>query len=379
LNALCSGSIAPHWEFAAQALGVAVITASQAMINHLGIGVTARLTDFSGYWIMVITAALTVSMLIFAPALDPARLVTFTNYSGTAGGSVWPETEEITWLFVMGALLPAYTITGFDGSAHAAEETKQAAYNVPRGIVRSVLVSGAAGWVMLCAMVVAAPSLPDAAATGEGAFLSIMNRVLPKFLFISLGGGIALAQYLCGLATVTAASRMAFAFARDGGLPFSQAVRRVCPKKRSPPVAIWAVTLAAILFTLHTPVYSTITAVCTILLYISYVLPTALGAWAHGRTWNTIGPWNLGCWYRPLAILSVIGCLGLIVIGMQPPNERAAWVVSALVVMLTVGWFGIARHQFPGPPHTAFSRARGITNPIRRDQQKEPDGKLEHD
>jgi amino acid transporter len=379
LNALFPGSLAPRWEFVAQTVGVVLITASQAAINHVGIGVTARLTNLSGYLIMVIAAFLTASMLIFAPALDTTRLVTFTNYSGTAGGDVWPASEGITWLFALGTLLPAYTITGFDGSAHVAEETKQAADSVPRGIVRSVLISGAAGWIMLCAMVMAAPNLATAAATGEGAFLTIMNRVLPHPLFISLGGGIAVAQYLCGLATVTAASRMAFAFARDGGLPFSGMVRRVCPKRRSPSVAIWGVALAAILFTLHTPVYSTITAVCTILLYISYVLPTALGAWTHGRSWSTMGPWNLGRWYRPLAFLSVIGCLGLIVIGMQPPNERAVWVVSALSLLLAAGWFGIARHQFPGPPRTALLYATGTANQALTKPQNQSDGQFAHD
>ena len=151
--------------------------------------------------------------------------MTFANYSGTAGGGVWPATEGIALLFALGTLLPAYTITGFDASAHAAEETKGAADSVPRGIVRSVLVSGVAGWILLSAVVMAAPSLADAAAQGEGAFLSIMNQVLPQPLTVALGGGIVVAQYLCGLATVTAASRMAFAFARDGGLPFSQVVR----------------------------------------------------------------------------------------------------------------------------------------------------------
>jgi len=360
LNALGPSLMTPQFELIAQTLGVVVITTSQAAINHLGIGITARLTDFSGYWIMVLAALLTVSMLIFAPTLDPIRLVTFANYSGTAGGGVWPATEGMGLLFALGALLPAYTITGFDASAHAAEETKRAAHNVPKGIVRSVLVSGVAGWILLSAVIIAAPSLADAAALGEGAFLSIVNRVLPQPLSITLAGGIVVAQYLCGLATVTAASRMAFAFARDGGLPFSQLVRKVCPKRRTPPVAIWGVALAAVLFTVHTPVYSTITAVCTILLYISYVLPTALGAWAHGRSWNAVGPWNLGRWYRPLAVLSVIGCLGLIAIGMQPPNERALWVVGGVALVLAAGWFGIARYHFPGPPRTDL---QGTTNP----------------
>ena len=36
-------------------------------------------------------------------------------------------------------LLPAFTLTGFDASAHASEETIGAARVVPRGIIQSVL------------------------------------------------------------------------------------------------------------------------------------------------------------------------------------------------------------------------------------------------
>ena len=72
-------------------------------------------------------------MLAFAPTLDPSRLVTFANYSGAAGGDVWPATGSLARLFALGFLLPAYTMTGFDASAHAAEETVGAAANVPGG------------------------------------------------------------------------------------------------------------------------------------------------------------------------------------------------------------------------------------------------------
>jgi amino acid transporter len=358
LGGLVPIGLPPHLDLMAQALGVGLITFSQAVINHMGIGITARLTDFSGYWILLVAAALAVCLLAFAPGLDPSRLVTFDNFSGTTGGGVWPATGSLALLFALGALLPAYTITGFDASAHAAEETKSAAESVPRGIVHSVLVSGVAGWILLCVVVLAAPSLPAAAARGEGAFLAIMNGVLPRPLVFALVVAIVLAQYLCGLATVTSASRMAYAFARDGGLPFSHAVRWVCPKRRSPAVAIWMVAVASLLFTIHTPVYATITAVCTIFLYLSYVVPTALGAWAYGRTWTAMGPWDLGRLYRPLAVLSVVGCVILIIVGMQPPNERSIWVVGGTALVLAAAWFGIARHRFPGPPRAARDELR---------------------
>ena len=79
-------ALPPHLDLMAQALGVGLITFSQAAINHVGIGVTARLTDFSGYWILLVAAVLTACLLAFAPGLDPLRLVTFENFSGTAGG-----------------------------------------------------------------------------------------------------------------------------------------------------------------------------------------------------------------------------------------------------------------------------------------------------
>jgi amino acid transporter len=338
----------PLWKVAA----VLAVTCSQAGFNHLGIRVTTRLTDFSGYWILAVAVLLTFALLLSVPVFEPFRLITFANYSGLPAGPdpVWPATGSTLWLFAMSALLPAYTLTGFDASAHTSEETVAASRNVPRGIVRSVLASGIAGWVMLVAVVLAMPDLDEAARQGDSVFFWTLRNALPGTPAQVLFAGIAVAQFLCGLATVTSASRMAYAFARDGGLPWPRVWRHVSPRFRVPVRSVWLVALAAILFTVYTPVYSTITAVCTLFLYVSYVLPAALGFYAHGRTWTQMGPWHLGRWYRPLAVLSVLGCLGLIVIGMQPPNEKAAYVVGGACVVLTAGWYGLAQKSFPGPP-----------------------------
>src|SRR5207245_2767345 len=108
-------------------------------------------------------------------------LVTFTNYSGPGGKDVWPETESLAWLFSLGLLLPAYTLTGYDAPAHTAEETIGAAGTVPRAIVRSVLVSALFGWVMPAAVVLAVPDMDFAAAQGENAFVWIIDRALPAW------------------------------------------------------------------------------------------------------------------------------------------------------------------------------------------------------
>ncbi|NBO92014.1 MAG: amino acid permease [Planctomycetia bacterium] len=343
-----------------QFLVVALIASSHAVFNHLGMRVTQVLMDFSGYWILVVSAAVTIALFLAAPTHDFSRLVTFTNFSGIPEGDepIWPRSDSLAWLFALGLLLPAYTITGFDASAHVAEETADATHNVPRGIIRSVWVSGLFGWLMLCAAVLAMRDPSLVALKGEAAFVFTMADVLPRWLTLLLCGGIVVAQYLCGLATVTSASRMAFAFARDGGVPFSRWVRLVSPRFRTPAVAIWLVSISSVLFTAYAEAYATIAASAAVLLYISYVLPTALGAIAYGRTWTEMGPWTLGRWFRPLAIISVIGCLGLLVVGVQPPSEKAFYVVGGLGIALLMGWVTLARHHFAGPPLGVISRER---------------------
>ena len=341
----------------AQLLGVLAITCTQALLNHLGIRVTALLTDFSGYWILIIASALTLAMLAYAPAINPARLVTFANYSGPSGGEIWPATGNVSWLFFLGFLLPAYTITGFDASAHTSEETIGASHHVPRGIVRSVLVSGVFGWVMLAAVVLAIPDLDEAARAGKESFHWTVERVLPSMLWKSLAAGIVVAQFICGLATVTSASRMAYAFARDGGLPFSEQIRKVSSYYRTPTVAVWSVALLSVAFVAHAETYSTITGACTIFLYVSYVIPTVLGLAAYGRRWTEMGPWQLRPWtYRVVAMLSILGCGLILVVGVQPPNEQNLWTLLAAVTLTAVVWVVYERDHFRGPPPGVLKR-----------------------
>ena len=333
---------------------VGAIIFSQALFNHRGIRITTFLTDLSGYLIFLIAGLLTLTLLFYAPHLDFSRLTSFQNYSGLpVNDPVFPPTKNITWLFALGFLLPAYTITGFDASAHTAEETLDAARNVALGIVRSVWISGLFGWIMLLAIVLAIPNMNDAAARGANVFYWIVEQVLPGPLRLFLLAGIAVAQYFCGLAALTSTSRMAFAFARDGGVPYSQWVRRVSPTSRTPSIAIWISALIAFALILLVP-YTTIAAVCVIFLYISYVLPTVAGLIAYGRSWTRMGPWQLGAWYRPLAVIAAIGCLFLIVIGMQPPNQQAFWIVGCVVLLLAATWFAFERKRFRGPPNISL-------------------------
>jgi len=341
-----------------QVIGVTLITASHALLNHLGIRVTTILTDFSGWWIFVVAVLLTAVMLAGAPSIDVGRLFVFTNYSGPAGGDVWPAHGSLLRMTLLGLMWPIYTVTGFDASAHTSEETMEAARNVPRGILRSVYLSGLFGWAMVASFVVAMPSVADAAGQGANLFPWLMERVAPGALGKALWCGIVIANYLCGLACVTSTSRMVYAFARDGGLPFSSTLKQVSPRWKTPVAAIWVTAALAVASTLYAPAYSTLTTACVILLYVSYVMPTACGCVAIGARWTKMGPFDLGRGlYRLLAAISVTGVLLVVWIGVQPPNDKALTVLIAASGILVASWWLGVRRRFRGPPATAITSA----------------------
>jgi len=330
---------------------VALITVSQGLLNHFGIKLTTRLTDFSGYLIFLVAGTLILAMFFAAPNHDWARLVTFTNLSGEAGGDVWPRHNSIGTMFLLGLMWPIYTITGYDASAHTSEETMHAARNVPKGMLRAVYLSGLFGWVMVCAFVLAMPSVAEAGRQGANVFGWLMQQVLPGAFGKILWTGIVLANYLCGLACITSTSRMTYAFARDGGLPLSALWKTVSPKWRTPVPAIWAVVVLIILSTLYAPAYSTLTTACVIFLYMSYVMPTAAAFFAYDRSWTRMGPFTLGRrLFRTLAAISVAGVLLLVWIGIQPPNQKALGVTLIAVGLLIAAWWSGVRKVFRGPP-----------------------------
>jgi amino acid transporter len=336
-----------------QIAGVALISLSHALLNHFGIRLTTLLTDFSGRLIFVVSLLLTIAMLHGAPHLDVGRLFAFADHGGATGGNVWPAARGIGTMTLLALTWPIYTITGFDASAHTSEETVQAAHNVPKGILRSVYVSGLVGWVMVASFVLAMPDLADGARHGADVFSWLMERVLPGAFGRALWIGIVLANYLCGLACMTSTSRMMYAFARDGGLPGSGLLKSVSPRWQTPVPAIWMTAALALASTLYAPAYSTLTTACVIFLYLSYVMPTLVGLRAFGRSWTRFGPFHLGGpLYKTLAVISVLGAALLVWIGVQPPNGKALTVVLVMSAVLLAAWWGGVRSRFRGPPVT---------------------------
>ena len=118
-------------------------------------------------------------------------------------------------------------------------------------------------------------------------------------LLIAIG-----AQLFCGMSSVTANSRMIYAFSRDGALPVSEFWHRVNKRTRTPTNAIWLAAAGAFILGLpylwNTTAYAAVTSIAVIGLYIAYVMPTFLRL-RQGDNFQR-GPWHLGRWSELIGI-----------------------------------------------------------------------------
>ena len=176
--------------------------------------------------------------------------------------------------------------------------------------------------------------------------------------------GIVVANYLCALAGLTSISRMIFAFARDGGLPARHCGRRQ-PDMRTPVAAIWLGAVLSVAATLYSPAFAALAAGCALFLYVSYAMPIAAGLLAEGKSWTEFGPFRLGIWSKPIAVIRILGVLVLMYAGIQPPFDILINYAIGLIVLLAGP---LVRHRVP--PLQGPADRRRYRSPSRRSQRR---------
>ena len=320
----------------------ALLLVGHGVLNHVGVRVVTALNELSAWYHLAGTAVL-VAVLVWRAPLQPAKFLLTTFVAPEENGLRFP----LVYAALVGLLQAQWTFTGYDASAHAAEETVGAREAAPRGIVTSVWASGIAGFVMLVAITLAVQRPGDAAA--ENGFIAVVRAALGSRLGGAMIWMVMGAMWFCGLSSLTSNSRMLFAFARDGGPPGATYLARVSDRFRTPGWAIWACVAIAFALAIWSRVYSVIVSISTIGLYAAYGLPIWLAWRARRRGVEVRGPWHLGRWSSAIN-LAALGWIAIItVLFMLPPNLRTGYTFAALVAALAIYDLAWARTRFAGP------------------------------
>jgi amino acid transporter len=350
-----------------------LILAFHGLINVFSSPLVALLNRVSAWW-MLGGVLVIVGVLIFGPTSHQSFSFVFghkNNNTGLFGGSL---SGAQFWFYILplGFLLTMYTFTGYDASAHLSEETHDAARAAPRGLWTSIAYSAVGGWAVLLAITFAATHVPIIDASG-GTAISVIESSLSTGLAKLVLVISTIAQLFCGMGCVAAASRMVFAFSRDGAVPGHNLWRRL-NSHRTPTWSVLFCTVAALVVTIPAyfgdsagfPVaFYAVTSITVIGLYIAYVLPVYL-RWRQGDKFEA-GVWNLRGhykWINPIAIVWVALCVIMFCLPTSPAgvpwNSAFTWsafnyapvVTIVLLVGVWIGWEASAKHWFKGPVRT---------------------------
>ena len=365
----------------------AVVLVSHGVLNTFRVGLVRILSHVSVWW-HVFGVAVIIGFLLVLPAQREgfSFLTAWNNDTGwTNAGSGSPLPG--VYVAFIGLLLAQYTITGFDASAHVSEETRDAGRSASIAIVRSIYISAIGALLLNFAMIQATP---------RGTFGTL---ILGRDGFYATGGANALAlpiggagakllvliaivgQYFCGMASVTANSRMIYAFSRDGAVPGHRIWHRINPRTRTPTNSVWlGVALALVLGSLslvqaheYSVAFFALAGMCVVGLYIAYGIPIFLrltssefrpGDWHLGR-WSRITGWTAVAWiafvtvlffappfwpFWPLTGRTVIGSGADAVTIFHSSNFNFTGpIVLTLFALVGLWWAVSARHWFTGP------------------------------
>ena len=319
------------------------------LFNQYGVKLVAWLNDVSVTVHIVGVLTIVAAVFLFAP-LQPVSFL-FTR----------PQTSSLhapyVWLFCLGLLQAQWTYTGFDGSAHMAEETSNPRRTPSWGIVLSVAVSGVAGYALLLALTLAIHSVPAALAAKDahGNTIPAAIAILDTALGPRIGNGLAalasMAMWFCGLSCVTSASRAVYALARDRGLPWPGFFGRVNKNRGTPGPAIWAVVAATLLAMAWSGAVPIVTSLSTVALYMAYVIPVIFGFRARGRSpsWTVAAEWNVGRYGSYVNLVAIAYSVFICFVLVMPPNQLAGKTLAGVVGALLLIYWATVRRNFKGP------------------------------
>lgn len=307
-------------------------------------------------------------MLAKAPTHQSAKAVFATFYDGT-GDPGWSIRASPAYVACCGVLMSQYTITGFDASAHLSEETRNASWSAPLGVIMSVGCSAIFGFFVLLSYLFSMQNFENTIGSAYGQpVLQILVDIFGDDGAVVLMCLIMICVWHCGLFSMTSNSRMMFGFARDRGIPHF--FHKVDAKYQSPVRTVWLAAFLSFCLALpslgSTVAFAAATSIATIGLYISYGIPILIAVLCPNNFVK--GPFNLRWASRPIGIIGVCW-IGFITIIFCLPTANPVTtqtlnytvVAVGIIAVFAIGsWVLWAHKWFVGPIREIEAERQGI-------------------
>jgi amino acid transporter len=266
-----------------------------SMINNIGVA-------FEIVGSLGAAAILFIGAAFFFPHVQGWSILT---QLGPSDGS------KLTWMSLgAAALLPVYTLLGWEGSADLAEETKDPRRVTPYAMIRANYTSVIASIIMITAFMIAIPhGLKALLAQPENALLYIFRSQLGNLATDVLEVVVFIAIFSCLLANMAVAVRVCYSLARDRMLPGSGVLARVGAHTRTP---IWSIVLVAVLAfgvnLMSSGVANNVVSIVNVAYYLTYALTMIAALIGLKRKLipeGLAGGFSLGGWLVPVAWLGL--------------------------------------------------------------------------
>ena len=327
-----------------------------ALINAFGNSILPYINQVAITWSIAGWAIISITVLACAtPDYNSADFV-FREFLNETG---WPD--GIAWL--LGLLQGGLGLTGYDATAHMVEEIPNAAIEAPKILIYCVLIGMFTGFIFLMCLLFVAGDVNKVVSSSAGPVGYIIYHATG-----SKAGTVCLLMFplvcllFAGISIMTTSSRMTYAFARDGGLPFSKLFRRVHPKLDVPleslGLTILVVVVFGCIFLGSSSAFNAIVSASVVALGLTYGIPVAINCLRGRKMLPSTRAFKMP---EPLAwfanLLGVAYVILTTVLFVFPPalpvtgsSMNYCIVAFAIVLIISViQWFVDGKKNYTGP------------------------------
>jgi amino acid transporter len=253
----------------------------------------------------MVAVIIVIVLIPTATITDPKFTPTYQVWGNINNGTDFPNGIAILMSFIS----VMWAMSGFDAPFHLSEECAIADVASPRAIVLTSAIGGIFGWVLQVVVAYTVVDIGSVLNSDLGQpWATYLLQVLPMKTALATLALTIIAGFSMGQGCMVAASRVTYAYARDGCFPMSKYWRKVNKYTKTPVNAVWfnctvGILLCLLIFAGEEAILA-VFSVGAIACFVAFTIPISLRVFFVGNRFRR-GPWHLGKFGKPIGAAAV--------------------------------------------------------------------------